>query len=175
MSLGIRHVCKGVVNLRKRLEGFNAGARHSPWFVLCDLDQKECAPGLRSSFLGDIQADGMQFRVAVREVEAWLLADRETFADFLGVSATRIPQKPEQLDDPKRVVVDLARKSSKREIRRGLVPSEKGGRIVGPTYTVDMRHYVQKRWSPTRARTTAPSLARAFMRCRTFSQRGSWS
>ena len=32
----------------------------------------------------------MQFRVAVREVEAWLLADRETFADFLGVRAKRI-------------------------------------------------------------------------------------
>ena len=172
---GSSYICEGVGNLRRRLRGFNAGARHSPWFVLCDLDQKKCAPGLRYSFLGDAQAGGMQFRVAVREIEAWLLADRETFADFLGVSAKLIPQGPEQVDDPKRAVIDLARKSDKKEIRRGIVPSGTSGRRVGATYTAEVSRYVRERWSPTRASIAAPSLARAFMRCQTFSRRGSWS
>jgi hypothetical protein len=41
---GTPYVCDGIGNLRQRLDGFNAGARHSPWFVLCDLDRHECAP-----------------------------------------------------------------------------------------------------------------------------------
>ena len=34
---GTSYVCDGIGNLRQRLDGFNAGARYSPWFVLCDL------------------------------------------------------------------------------------------------------------------------------------------
>ena len=53
---GTPYVCDGIDNLRQRLPGFNAGARYSPWFVLCDLDRHECPPELRSSFLYQIQA-----------------------------------------------------------------------------------------------------------------------
>ena len=41
---GTPYVCDGIGNLRQRFDGFNVGARHSPWFVLCDLDRHECAP-----------------------------------------------------------------------------------------------------------------------------------
>lgn len=172
---GTPYVCDGIGNLRQRLEGFNAGARYSPWFVLCDLDHHECAPGLRRRFFGAAQAEGMELRVAVRAVEAWLMADRQSFASFLGVRVKHIPREPEQVADPKHAVVELARGSTRRAIRDGLVPSEASGRRIGPAYTDEVIQYVRRRWSPNRARAASPGLARAFERCETFSRRGTWS
>ncbi len=57
----------------------------------------------------------MCFRVAVREVEAWLLADREQIARFLSIARSRVPQSPETLDNPKQRLVELARHSRRRE------------------------------------------------------------
>ena len=171
---GTPYVCDGIDNLRQRLAGFNAGARHAPWFVLCDLDRHECPPELRASFFPTLQTAGLELSVAVRTVEAWLLADRQSFASFLGVGVKRIAREPEQLANPKDTVVELARGSSRRVIREGLVPSEASGRRVGRTYTDEMIQYVHRRWSPTRARASSPSLRRAFARCETFSRRGTW-
>lgn len=172
---GTPYVCDGIDNLRRRLAGFNAGASYSPWFVLCDLDRHECPPELRGSFFDEPQTRGMELRIAVRAFEAWLMADRRSFATFLGVEVKRIPRAPEQLANPKETVVELARGSSRRVIREGLVPSRSSGRRVGPAYTDEVIRYVHRRWSPTRARASAPSLERAFERCETFSQRGMWA
>lgn len=171
---GTPYVCDGIGNLKLRLAGFNAGARHAPWFVLCDLDRRECAPALRTYFLGETQAGGMQLRVAVRAVEAWLMADRRSFANFLGVRTERIPRDPERVDDPKRAVVDLSRESARRAVREGLVPSETSGRRIGPAYTEEVIRYVRDRWSPGRGRAASASLARALERCETFSRQGTW-
>ena len=172
---GTSYVCDGIGNLRQRLDGFNAGARYSPWFVLCDLDRHECAPELRSRFFGTTQAAGMELTVAIRAVEAWLMADRQSFAGFLGVGVKRVPRKPEQVANPKHAVVEMARDSTRRVIREGLVPSEGSGRRIGPAYTDEVIQYVRRRWSPDRARAASPSLARAFERCETFSRRGTWA
>ena len=90
----------------------------------------------------------MELRVAVRGVEAWLMADRQSFASFLGVAMRRIPRDPEQLADPKRAIVDLARESTRRAIRDGLVPSEAVGVESAPAYTDEVIQYVRRRWSP---------------------------
>ena len=172
---GTPYVCDGIDNLRQRLAGFNAGARYSPWFVLCDLDRHECPPELRVSFFDTPQTRGLELSIAVRAIEAWLMADRRSFATFLGVEVKRIPREPEQLANPKDTVVELARGSSRRVIREGLVPYGSSGRRVGPGYTDEVIRYVHSRWSPKRACASAPSLERAFARCETFSQRGRWA
>ncbi|RLF63060.1 MAG: hypothetical protein DRN33_04790, partial [Thermoplasmata archaeon] len=78
--------------LRKKIEGYNNAARRSPWVVLVDLDHdEECAPLLRNEWLPQ-PASKMCFRIAVREVEAWLLADRKGIASFLGVSQSAVPR-----------------------------------------------------------------------------------
>ena len=76
----------------EHIGGYNEGARYGGiWFVLVDLDLKpDCAPELVAEALPE-PADGMCFRVAVREVEAWLLADRAGFAKWAGVRASLIP------------------------------------------------------------------------------------
>lgn len=77
---------KGKPYLRQKIDGFNQAARYSPWVVVVDLNaEADCAPSLCAQWLPD-PAPNLCFRVAVREVEAWLLADGETLARFLGVS-----------------------------------------------------------------------------------------
>jgi hypothetical protein len=83
--LGPVHGRKGKQYLRDGLNGFNNAARFSPWIVLVDLDEDaECAPELRQEWLPD-PADHMLFRIAVREVEAWIFGDPERLSRFLRV------------------------------------------------------------------------------------------
>lgn len=72
------HGKNGKAQLLQRLRSYGQAARFSAWFVLVDLDHDaSCAPGFVSRWLPEPVSDTLCFRVAVREVEAWLLADRE--------------------------------------------------------------------------------------------------
>lgn len=105
----------------------------------------------------------MIFRIAVREVEAWLLADLDAIADFLHISRDNVPRDPETLDDPKRTLVNLARGSGSREIREDLVPRDGGGRSVGPAYTARMTEFATLNWRPEEASKRSPSLRRGVL------------
>jgi hypothetical protein len=151
----------GKAFLRRQIPGYNNAARHLPWIVLVDLDRDaECAPPLREEWVPD-PALYLCFRVAVREVEAWLMADTESLADFLGVARSRIPANPEQLQDPKTEMVNLARHSRRRDVREDMVPRERSGRQVGPAYPSRLMEYVETRWRPDVAAKRAESLRRA--------------
>ena len=126
--------------LKSDVRGYDNTARRAPWFVLVDLDRdkslepaEDCAPVLRREWLPN-PTSGMCLRVAVRAMEAWLLADAETLAEFLHVPHSRIPGDPEALDNPKRQIVNLASRSNHPAIRRDMIPREGSGRSVGPGY-----------------------------------------
>lgn len=162
------HITNGKQELLRRLPGFNRAARSAPWVVLVDLDRSaECAPPARLNWLPD-PAPLMYFRIVVRAVEAWLLADREAAASYLGVPVARIPIEPERLDNPKQELVAIARRSGRREIREGLAPRPESGRQVGPTYTSHMIAYAQTTWRPEVAAQKADSLRRLRARLSTL-------
>ncbi len=151
---------KGKAYLRQRLHGYNLAARFSPWIVLVDLDQDEqCAPPLRRSWL-PYPASNMCLRVAVRKVEAWILADREGVARFLGVPVVEIPESPDRLSDPKQTLVDLARRSKRRQVRDDMAPRPGSGRSVGPAYSSRVTEFVQTGWRPAVAERNSDSLYR---------------
>ena len=149
--------------LRERIDGYNRAARFWPWIVLVDLDHEECAPSLCGEWL-PTPAEGMCFRVAVREIESWLLADRAGIAAFLGVPASRVPSVVDDLDDPKQTLVDLARRSRRRAIREDMAPRHGSGLSIGPAYTSRMMEFVgvegRNRWRPDVAAQASPSLSR---------------
>lgn len=156
---------RGKQDLLKRLTSYNEAARWSPWLVLVDLDNEPCVASARSAWLAS-PSEYMCFRIAVREAEAWLLADREKAAEFLAVSVARIPPDPDLLPDPKRKIVDLARSSRSRAVRHDLVPSATSGASVGPAYPAEIRRYAETLWRPTVAAESSPSLARCLRRVR---------
>jgi hypothetical protein len=152
---------KGKPALRSSIRGFNQAARRGPWIVLVDLDRDhECAPPLREAWV-PVAAPHLCFRVAVRAIEAWLIADDDALARFLRIARDRIPRAPESLPDPKGALVDLARASRQRAIREDMVPRGSSGRSVGPAYTSRVIEYVQREWRPEIAAARADSLQRA--------------
>lgn len=92
------------------------------------------------------------------------MADREGMADFLKISAANIPSAPDALPDPKRQLVNLARKSRKISIREGIVPEKSHGSVVAPDYLATMRGFVRDYWNIENAVTNSPSLARCVHR-----------
>jgi hypothetical protein len=163
------HVKNGKDRIRLNLRGYNNAARLAPWLVLVDLDQEECAAGLRNLWLPE-PSPWMHFRVAIRAVEAWLLADRERLAEFLSIAPSRIPPFPEGELTPKRTLVELARHSRDVGLRKDLVPRPKSGRLVGPAYSSRMTEYVERRWNPEAAAQNSDSLRRCRRRLRELSE-----
>jgi len=154
------HVAGGKARLREKINGYNRAAAHAPWIVLVDLDRAiDCAPALCTEWLPSPGAF-MSFRVAVREVESWLLADRDALAHFLGVSAASVPRAPDDLDDPQQTLINLARRSRSRDIREDMVPRPGSGRSEGPAYASRMIEFASGPWRPSVAKQTSDSLLR---------------
>lgn len=164
-QLGAVHGKQGRNYVRKHIGSYNNGARYGGiWFVLVDLDLKpDCAPKLVAEMLPN-PAAGMCFRVAVHEVEAWLLADREGFAEWASVPVNRIPVDMEAIEQPKEQLVNIVRHSRRREWREAIVPREGSGGTEGPAYTSALSAFVASDWDVEAAASAAPSLARA-IRC----------
>jgi hypothetical protein len=160
LPLGPVHPTGGKENLRKKISAYNKAAAFYPWFVLVDLNQEApCAPGLRKQWLPHPN-QYMYFRVAVRAVEAWLLADRESLARFLSVPVKKVPTSPDSLENPKATMIQLARQSSRREIQKDMVPTPSGGRKEGPAYASRMIEFVTYYWDIEKAKDHSPSLQR---------------
>ena len=70
---------KGRGYIKKRINDFN-NQNALPFFVLADLDKDECAPVLIKSWMRRPLQQNIVFRIAVREVESWLLADTKGFS-----------------------------------------------------------------------------------------------
>ena len=70
------------------------------------------------------------------------------------------------LDDPKQVMVNLARKSRKRDIRDDMIPREGSGHEVGQLYNSRLVEFILNYWSPDEAVKRSDSLYRCISRLR---------
>jgi hypothetical protein len=161
LHVGVRVGRKGNTFLRKKLPQFKEIARSIPIFVLTDLDLVECPACLIEDWNGREKLPSkMLFRVAVREIEAWLLADREGFADFSGVPLHRIPDQPETLVNPKETLLNIVRRYGKRAVKADLLPEKGSTAKIGFSYNQALCAFVKDTWSPDRAAMVAKSLHR---------------
>ena len=145
--------------LKKRIMAFNNAAKHTPFGVLTDLDDVECAPKLVEEWLMAVKHHNLIFRVAIKEVEAWVLAHRSAFASFLGISQNKVPETPDQLADPKRELIGLVGRSRRTALRKAIVPSP--GNKIGPDYNATLSAFVEGDWDMKEAAKRSPSLRRA--------------
>lgn len=152
------HGRRGKQWLRQQIGGYRNASAHAAWFVLVDLDRDECPPQLRRNWGDADAARGLCFRVAVRAVESWLLADRDGLAKFLGVARGTLPDWPDATPDPKRVLIDAASRSRRGGVRDAIVP--RPGARQGPLYAAELGRFVDERWDATAAAGRSPSLDR---------------
>lgn len=157
-------VGNGFGSLRKKLPSFRNASHQYPLWLLTDLDRWPCPATLIGQWTGgQALPANFSFRVAVREIESWLLADREVIAGFLGISIAKIVRDPDEIDDPKQYLVNLA-KNGKREIRDDIVPRKGSASSQGFGYNARLCEFVENEWSPHRASDWSRSLRRAITR-----------
>ena len=154
--------------LKQRLPNFCSIAERQPFLLITDLDQTVCPTYLISDWLGNRpKPPNLLFRVAVREIEAWLLADHDGIIDFLGARVTKLTEKPDALPDPKSEFLRQALRAP-REIREDIVPEKNAITRIGLGYNRRLTDFVRNVWNPNRAAARSDSLRRARERLRAF-------
>jgi hypothetical protein len=165
LRIGSRLPGQGAGRLRKMVGNLNAAAsRAMPVLLLTDLDQASCAPALIRAWLAHGKSPDLIFRVAVREAEAWVLADSERFARFLGVGENRIPADPEALADPKRTLLALVRTCKRGSLKREMLPAKGAMSPMGLGYNSLLCGFVRSEWRSSEASLRSASLRRTRLR-----------
>ncbi len=157
----------GKSHLQKRAEEFNrSAAGPSYFFMLTDLDSpQDCPPNLIQSWVKGPLHPRFFLRVAVMEVESWVMADRRAIAAFLEIS-DEIPRRTDEILHPKEFLISLARKSRARKLREDIVTEKRGTLKPGPRYNPRLIQFVQEFWNLERAAAGSPSLKRTVERLR---------
>jgi hypothetical protein len=167
-AVGAAHRRGGYGYLKTTIPAWNRAAKGVPIVVLTDLDDWACPAELMANWLTAPRHQNLIFRVAVREVESWLLADRENFSRFLAVREALIPTNSDGLADPKAALVSAASRSRSRVIRDRIVPRPGSTAKQGPDYNACLGLFVRDQWDIRSARINSPSLARTIDRLSGF-------
>ena len=157
----------GFGELKRKMPTFDKIAQYSePILVITDLDSLQlCLLRFRSEWCQGLQMlPDFVFRIAVAEIESWLLADRRQVAQWLGIAESLVPRHPEAVPQPKECLVGLARRSRNRRLREAMVPKPSSTGATGPGYNDCVSEFATLHWHPSIARTIAPSLNRAIIR-----------
>ena len=159
---------KGKQDLRREVRKYLNMTKTMPVLMITDLDNDSCPADLRSHWFRRLSIPcKFLFRVAVRETEAWIMADREGFASFSNAPLPKVPHAPEGLSDPKNELLRLIRRYSPSQLKREMVADRGHGSFKqGSSYNPRLCDFVETGWDLDRASNTAPSLARARQRVR---------
>ena len=153
--------------LRSRIRNFLEIARTSPLVMITDLDRGPCPSELRSRWVGKLRPPrNFVLRVAVREIEAWLLADADAIRELFGYRASkRLPDDPDAVQEPKELLLHLATYAP-RAIREDVCRNEGAITRQGLGYNTRLCQLVAGSWNPARAALRSESLRRARVRIR---------
>jgi hypothetical protein len=148
--------------LRSKMSSWYQMAQHQVMLVLTDLDRANCLVEFRDQWLDAEPPQNLLLRIAVREVESWVLADHIAMRELIGAKGV-LPAAPDELTDPKQSLLKLAT-SAPKEIRNDLLKTIDGNLAQGLGYNARLTAWVNSEWSPQRAAERSPSLARARLR-----------
>ncbi len=155
----------GFSNIKKMIPAINNMVKAGiPVVILTDLDAVKCAPEMIRRWFSKQGSKpeiskGFLFRIAVREVESWLIADQHALASFLSISKTNFSTDPDSLNDPKEHLLGIIRAKGKRKIHRLMLPGRNSR--IGPEYNNVLCEFILKHWNPERAAKKSLSLCRA--------------
>ena len=150
--------------LKANLKKYFDLAKKYPVLLITDLDTANCAPSLLNSWKNSVNIEmpaNMLLRIAVREIESWLLADNIAASKLLATN--KIPHDPDQEPDPKRKLIELAKKAP-RAIQSDLVAERSARATQGIGYNSRLTNFIRTSWCPMRARTKSDSLERCCRR-----------
>lgn len=152
-------VKNGRTKIEAKLNGYVSAASNANFFVLVDLDDDKCP----QSYLQRVGVAnlGNRFilRIAVRALESWILADSTRIAATLSVTPGKIPLDPDELENPKRRLIEIVRHYSRsRQTQADLLPVAQSLMRVGPGYTLKLSEFIRNTWDIEEASKRSPSL-----------------
>lgn len=118
---------------------------------------------VREWMVRDILPKAFLLRVAVRTIEAWLLADHEAIRGLLKRPQQVLHSNPEVHSEPKQELIQMARRGP-RPLPEALVPRAGDVASHGLGYNNALVEFVYRTWSPHRAAQRSSSLARTRQR-----------
>lgn len=156
---------KGWTYIKANLAAFNSSCGKHGLLTLVDFMDTglDCPATVVKEWLPHCERRHI-FRVVVREIESWILADRAGLAAFLHVPLVKLPLEPEAQRDPKQVLINLARGSKAKAIRAALVPADGQSASEGPLYSSELERFIREQWDPAAARVNSASLDRCLAR-----------
>lgn len=162
--------CKnGSSYIKNKIHAFHKAARYQPFIILLDADAETCPlTVLNKTISEELRHTNCIFRIVVREIETWLLADCKGLSIFLGVPLNKIPRDVENISDPKRLITTLARNSTKRLIREGIAPPPGSTAHTSAEYNVLLSQFVKNQWNIEAAADNSESLRRAISAVKQF-------
>ena len=127
----------GYGQLKARFTSFSKMAHYrEPVLLITDLDNpKSCPLALIQEWRQRLPAEpNLLFRVAVVEIESWLIADRPGISQWLSIADWHVPRRPETLLHPKESLVGLAGAAGNARFGKpscpGLAAPAKWGRVT---------------------------------------------
>lgn len=172
--------------LKSKVQNFNALAADIPVIVLSDLDTEDCAPLAKSKLLNGVVtvAENLIINIAVDEAEAWLLADRDGFANYFKIDITNMPTAKEQkFGGPrKRLEVDVPLKASlylthqlmaysKDPKLKAQIYTNSKSKCKGSAYNTAMLPFIKSKWNVEQAARGSYSLQTTIDRLKALDDR----
>lgn len=160
-----RTITNGCAPFRAIIEKMNVVANSvMPVIMLADADQAPCVVTQRNAWMPAHPSPRLALRLAVRETEAWVLADHEGLSAFAQLSPALMNRTPDLIMDPKQELLRLIRKSKRRDLRDEMLPRKGSSSPIGLGYNMHLTQFVQEFWSADRAAERSPSLSRSIPR-----------
>lgn len=131
--------------------------------ALADLEKAVCPGKLIRQKLGREPASFLTLNLAVRMLEAWLLAD-PNLAKYLKIPPDKLPLRPEAESHAKRCLLSLVRDYGDAKRKLTFLGPHSSTLHPGPDYEPLMGKFITDHWSPTEAARRSPSLKRALTR-----------
>lgn len=165
--------------IKAKIPNFNVLAHSFPVILLTDLDNEPCAPIGKNNLLGGlVQEPNFVINIAIDEVEAWLMADKEGFARYFGIPIAKMPnsimQKMSGHKELPEIFVpvksswlfthDLMQYSTNVEKKAQVAVSLKDKNSKGKEYNSAVVPFIKDVWNPDVARVASDSLNRMIVR-----------
>ncbi|MBF2755021.1 MAG: hypothetical protein ISN29_07155 [Gammaproteobacteria bacterium AqS3] len=166
----IRFVYWDKNTIQRKVPDLNHSAKENLlYLVVTDQDTPDNCPAGAIENLGAPLSPNLLYRFAVMEIEAWVLADRENFAEYFSVSIRSVSQLPDEISKPKEALVAMVRKSSSKNIRDSFIPNRaKPISSAGLNYNDILSDFVKQRWNVDNAQKYSPSLRRTYQRLQNY-------
>jgi hypothetical protein len=150
----------GKGNIDRELPKYISIGRSMPMVVLRDLDHDApCAAALVAELVPR-RPRWFRLRLAVHELESWVLADAAGLSKLISVDEKWIPEDPDSEPDPTRSLLKVIERAPA-HVRRRLLPARGSSVQVGPLYEATLIEFGAHVWSAARASKRSPSLKRA--------------